>query len=372
MDLVTTKEKEEAEFQTWVNSSEELKKKYAHVIPGIESCVARLDTIEKLNLYVLEAGIKGSNFTLFAGTFDMLNAICSRKKVNEKRLNHELRKLQAGVSSFFLKYDLETEKKFLKVMVKLYSDNVGDALTPAPIIAAREKYKGDFNQFIDEAFEQSIFASKDKLYDFLRHFTKEDAKKLDSDPIFQLCLSYFLINKDHIIRQRGTIRREYGKYHTQYLRGIMEMKKGEKLVPDANRSLRVSYGKIRGISDEGVNYPYSSTLEDLVRKNEEDGKTYPLPVGYAEACKTAIESSRKAIPTCFISDCHTTGGNSGSAVLNSKGKLIGLNFDSAGNGLVGDYKFMPELTRQISVDIRYVRFVLENQLKAEALLEEWK
>lgn len=372
LNLVKVKQEEEKEFTNWVNSSKELKLKYADIIPGIASCVERLDTIEKLNVYVLEAGIKGSNFTSFAGTFDMLNAICSRKNVNEKRLNKELRKLRVGVSNFFAEYDLETEKKFLKVMVKLYDENVGDSLKPNSIIEARKKYNGNFDKFIDEAFEQSIFASKDKLNDFLKYFTKEDAKKLDNDPVFKLCLSYFLINKDHVMRQRGNIRKEYGKYHNRYLQAIKEMREGEKMIADANRSLRVSYGNIKGINDNGVHYSYMSSLNDLVEKNEKNPKIYTAPKGYVQTCKDAINNRKKTIPTCFISNCHTTGGNSGSAVLNAKGKLIGLNFDSAGNGLVGDYKFMPELTRQISVDIRYVRFVLENQLKAKALLEEWK
>jgi hypothetical protein len=267
---------------------------------------------------------------------------------------------------------LETEKRFMKAMVKLYDKNVGDSLKPSQIVEARKKYNGDFDQYIDEAFQNSIFSSKDKVNDFLKYFTKEDAKKLDSDPVFQLCLSYFLINKDHIIRQRGDIRQEYGTFHKRYLGAIKEMKAGTKLVPDANRSLRVSYGNIKGINDDGIAYPYVSSLNDLVKKNQDNDKIYAVPEGYVQACKDAINNSKKAIPTCFISNCHTTGGNSGSAVLNAKGKLIGLNFDSAGNGLVADYKFMPELTRQISVDIRYVRFVLKHQLKANALLEEWQ
>jgi len=372
LDLVNLKKEEEKKFTAWVNSSAELKDKYGDVISGIESCVVRLDTIEKLNLYVFEAGIKGSNFTSFAGTFDMLNAICSRKNVNEKRLNKELRKLRVGVSNFFNEYDLETEKKFLKVMVKLYDENVGDSLKPFQIVEARKKYKGNFDQYIDEAFEQSVFASKDKVNNFLKYFTKEDAKNIDNDPVFQLCLSYFLINKDHVMLQRGKIRREYGKYHNRYLQGIQEMKEGEKMIADANRSLRVSYGNIKGITDEDVKYNHTSSLADLIKKNQDNDKIYAVPEGYVQICKEAVNNSKKEIPTCFISNCHTTGGNSGSAVLNAKGELIGLNFDSAGNGLVGDYKFMPELTRQISVDIRYVRFILENQLKANALLEEWK
>ncbi|WP_282014235.1 S46 family peptidase [Marinifilum flexuosum] len=372
LDLVSLKKKEEEAFTDWVNSTEELKEKYADVIPGIEDCVARLDTIEKLNLYAVEAGIKGGNFVSFAGKFDMLNAIASRKNVNEKRLNKELRKLRVEASNFFNAYDLETEKEFLKVFVKLYDENVGDQYKPAPIIAARKKYNSDFNQYINDAFSNSIFSTKENLIEFLKYFTKEDVQKIKNDPVFDLCISYFLINMDMVYRQRIDIRREYGKYHNKYLQAIKEMKADQKIIADANRSLRVSYGNIQGFNDEGESYSPMTSLNDLVEKNSKNPKVYEVPEGYVDACNKAIKESIKSIPTCFISNCHTTGGNSGSAVLNAKGKLIGLNFDRAGNGLVSDYKFMPELTRHVAVDIRYVRFVLEHQFKANALLEEWK
>ncbi|NOU58664.1 S46 family peptidase [Marinifilum caeruleilacunae] len=372
LDLVNLKRKEEEAFTQWINSSEELKKKYAEVIPGIEDCVARLDTIEKLNMYVFEGGIKGGNFVSFAGKFDMLNAIASRKNVNEKRLNKELRRLRVEASNFFNAYDLETEKEFLKTLVKLYDENVGDKYKPKPIIEARAKYNGNFDRYIDDAFSNSMFASKEKLNEFLKYFTKEDAKKLQNDPVFDLCLSYFLINKDMVYRQRVDIRKEYGKYHNKYLQAKKEMMAGQKIIADANRSLRVSYGNILGIEDDGKNYAPIAYLNELVEKNSKDPKVYAAPQAYIDTCKKAIKESKKAIPTCFISNSHTTGGNSGSPVLNAKGKIIGLNFDRAGNGLVGDYKYMPELTRHIAVDIRYIRFVLEHQLHADNLLEEWK
>jgi hypothetical protein len=372
LNLVNLKREEEKKFDAWVNSSEELKGKYADVIPGIESCVARLDTIEKLNLYVFEAGINGGNFVSFAGKFDMLNAICSRNNVNEAKLNKELRNLRVEVSNFYNAFDMETEKKFLKSFVRLYDENVGDKYKPVIIVEARKKYNGDFNKYIDEAFNESIFSSKEKINEFIKYFTKEDARKIEKDPIFKLCLSYFLINKDMVMMPRTKIRSEYGSYHSKYLRAVKEMNEGEKIIADANHSLRVSYGNIKGFIDEGIEFPFVSSLNDLIEKNKKDSNIYAVPVGYAEACERAMKESKHPIPTCFISNCHTTGGNSGSAVLDAKGRLIGLNFDSAGNGLVGDYKFMPELTRQISVDIRYVRFVLEKQLKAMALLEEWK
>jgi hypothetical protein len=161
-------------------------------------------------------------------------------------------------------------------------------------------------------------------------------------------------------------------YDQEKIQGIKEMKANEKLAPDANRSLRVSFGKVKGIKDGELDFSYASTLDDLVQKNAENARIYEAPSDFIESCKAEIKAGKKALPTCFITDCHTTGGNSGSPVLNAKGKLIGLNFDSAGNGLVSSFKFMPELTRQISVDIRYVRFVLEHQLKAYPLLEEWQ
>lgn len=372
LDLINLKQQEEVRFTEWLNSSEELKAKYQNVIPGIKSCCNRLDTIEKLNMYVFEAGINGSNITPFVGKFDMLNAICSRKNVNEDKLKKELRRLRVEASNFFNAFDIDTEKDFLKSLVKLYDQNVGDSLKPIEIVEARQKYKGDFNKYIDEAFENSIFSSKEKVNEYLKYFTQEDGKMLENDPIFNLCLSYYYINKDHVIGPRGKIRSEYGKYHNRYIQGVKEMNADEKLSPDANRSLRVSYGKVKGIKDGELEFSYTSSLEDLIEKHMKQPRIYELPEGYAEICKNEIEASKKAMPTCFISDCHTTGGSSGSAVLNAKGKLIGLNFDSAGYGLVSNYKYSSDYTRQISVDIRYVRFVLENQLGAKALLEEWK
>ncbi len=372
LDLINLKQEEEAAFINWLNSSEELKAKYGEVIPGIESCCSRLDTIEKLNMYAVESGIRGSNINPFVGKFDMLNAICSRKKVDERRMKSELRRLRVATSEFFNAYDIETEKAFLKRMVKLYDENVGDAFKPAPIVEAREKYKGDFDRYIEDAFDHSVFASEEKLTEFLDFFTRDDVKKLANDPVFELCLSYYLINKDFVIASRGKIRSEYGTYHSKYIQGIKEMKADQKLAPDANRGLRVSFGKVKGIKDDEREFSYVSTLEDLVQKNAEDAGIYEAPKAFVMKCKAEIKAGKTPLPTCFITDCHTTGGSSGSPVLNAKGKLIGLNFDSAGQGLVANYKFMPELTRQISVDIRYVRFVLEHQLKANSLLEEWQ
>jgi hypothetical protein len=128
---------------------------------------------------------------------------------------------------------------------------------------------------------------------------------------------------------------------------------------------------IKGFNAEGVYYSHMSSLESMLHKNLLDNKVYSLPVAFVAICQNEVKKTRKNIPICFISNSHTTGGNSGSPVLDKKGRLIGLNFDRVAYGLVSDYQYLQEWSRQIAVDIRYIRFVLEHQLKAVKLLEEW-
>jgi hypothetical protein len=371
--VIEEKKAEEASFKTWTNSSDELKAKYGNVIDKIEGFCNQLDTLEKLNSYIMEAGINGANITSFVGKFDMLNALSSRYKAserNQKRLLKELRRLRVEASNFYYNFDMEVEKEMLSELVRLYDENVGDELKPAAIVKARREYNGDFKKYMDDVFEKSVFTSKERLNNFLKYYSREDVETLKADPLFELCISYYLINRDHLVRQRMDIRRQYGKFHQMYVQANREMKEGEKLAADANRSLRVSFGKIKGFKGEEKTFAHNTMLSGLLAKNLKDAKIYELPQEYQKSVEEYLKSG-KDLNTCFITNSHTTGGSSGSPVLNAKGKLIGLNFDSVGYGLISDYKYKSECSRQIAVDIRYIQFVLEHQLNAKALLNEW-
>ncbi len=370
--LIDIKKAEEKKFTEWANASEDRQKKYGDLIPKIESFCNQLDSLEKLNVYVIEAGIRGANLTSFVGKFDMLRTLSTHKRFKAERLEKERKRLEKECSEFFKKYDLSVEKEMVKKFTQLYVANTGDQYHSDFLKESIKKYNGDISKLVDEAFEQSIFGSEKKIKEFVTQFKKEEAKIIDEDPIFQLSIGYFLANRDIVMRQRSKIRRKYAVYHKRYVQANKEMKKDGKLAADANRSLRVSYGNVKGFKKEKEQMPFAVDFSSMIKKHTTDSKTYPLPKEFANWGTKYVETKKKTVPTCFITNAHTTGGNSGSPVLDAKGRLIGVNFDSVDYGLVSDYRYMPECSRHISVDVRYIRFILEHFFKADSLLKEWK
>ncbi|QZT37368.1 S46 family peptidase [Halosquirtibacter xylanolyticus] len=367
-DLVAMKRDFEDRYEKWVNASEIRKSKYGKVLPSIRYYCGQLDSLEKVNTYVMEAGIGSANLISFVAKFDMLNAICSRKSVNQKRLDKELVRLKKIVADFYDSYELEVEKELLSSSLILFSQNVGVDNKPLSLVKAEAEYKGQINKYVKHLMKKSLFTNEKKINNFIKHYQKEDVEKLQKDPLFDLSINFYLLNRDKVYGQRVKIRRKYGKYHRLYVQSIKEMFQNKPLAPDANRSLRIAFGKVKGYNLHHVAYDYKSTIRTLFDKYKSDSLNYSLPDTFVEN----ISSNDYDIPTCFITDVHTTGGNSGSPVLNSNGELVGLNFDRVKTGVVSDYQYLPELSRQISVDVRYIRYVLKSYLNAEPLLEEWK
>lgn len=368
--LVEAKQEEERAFTDWVSANKDRVNKYGDLLPTIEEFIRKLDTLELLNVYITEGGINGANITKFVAGFDRLYTLSRRKKLTGEKLTKELADFRNQAAYFFNEHDLDVEKRMLKAFVGLMNQHLPEGWKPTPIEQANERYGGDMNHYIDEAFNTSLFSSREKVDRFLNNYTKDQAHQIEQDPLFKLCVSFFLVNRDVLIRQRNDLRRQYGNYHYQYVQAIHEMKSGQNLAPDANRSLRVSYGQIKGYSNEEQTFSYQTDLESVLQKNEINSEIYPLPNAFLQAAKSV--KKRHQQPVCFISSAHTTGGNSGSPVLDKKGRLIGLVFDRASYGLISDFQYLPEVSRNIAVDIRYVLFVLEHQLNAQTLIAEWR
>ena len=365
--LVEQKKKFEKEL------AEKLKKKdrlaFDTTLAGIKQLVEKLEEYEKVNAYVMEAGIEGAELTSFIAMFDKLGALSTRYKhrVKQADLDKETRRLKHFAKKFFDNFDFETEKKILTELVKLYDQNLPDNYKTKAVKEGLAICNKNYTQYIDSVFSNSVFASQESISLFLDNFTKEDGPKLESDPAFQLCLGFYLVNRDKVYNQRAMLRNVYANYHKEYVRIISE-NADDKTFPDANRSLRISYGKVKGFTKDGKAYGHQTNLAGLLEKHNTGNRYYKLPEDFVRLVKESANPEKTAV--CFINDTHTTGGNSGSAVLNAYGELIGLGFDRVNHGLVSDFQFHPSYSRNIAVDINYVIYILKNYMKSDELIKE--
>jgi hypothetical protein len=335
---------------------------------AITDIVIQLDHIEKAHAYVMEAGIQGAELTAYVALFDKLGAMATRytDRVSQDELNAETRRLRQRTAGFFEAFDFELEQRLLEMLIKLYDQNLPDDYKTSAVREEIAKHD-NYTDYIQSIFSRSIFQSQESIIHFLDHFTLEDGQRLEQDPVFQLCLGFYLVNRDRVFQPRMQLRSEYATYHKEFVRLISEHADG-KIFPDANRSLRVSFGTAKGFTRNEEVHAHSTNLAQMLEKNYTGKREYALPDDFLTLLHATDNASQ--IPACFINDSHTTGGSSGSPVLNAKGKLVGIGFDRVSHGLVSDFEYFPEYSRNIAVDIDFVLFILDKYMGAGRLIKE--
>lgn len=368
LDLVARKKQFEETFPEGLGEDEAAS--YHETLEAIKGIVTELDTLEMIHVHIMEAGIGGAEITAFVALFDKLGAMATRYaeagRLDEGDLQQEAFRLRGMTEEFFEDHDLELEKKILTAMVRHYDQNVPDSYKTRAVRERLAEYDNHDN-YINDIFEESIFGSEERLYNFLDNFTVEDGELLEQDPVFQLNLGFYFVNRDLVFPKRQQLRGRYGDHHEEYVRLISE-NSDDPVFPDANNSLRLSFGTARGYTIDGETYPHRTFLPEVLDKHYTGIADYELPEDYVSLLEQTENADR--VPVCFINDSHTTGGSSGSPVLDAHGNLIGIGFDRSSHGVVSDLEYFPDYSRNIAVDINYVLFVLDEYMGADQLLEE--
>ena len=370
LEVIARKKAEEEAFAKWVASTPERTAKYGKALEMISKTYEDVDD-EIAQQYLMEALLQGPEVFMFAYRARALYNLLEKPDENGEKIKSLTENMASSMDAFFKDYDQATDQKLAAVLMKLYNYRVEARYQPRFYKAIHSKYKGDFVKYAAKMYENTLFSTPQKFAAFLKNPSK---KVLDKDMAFVASGDIF----DMLREIGGEIEKngpslEEGRY--LLLAGLMEMQSGKTFYPDANSTMRLTFGKVGSYEPaDGVLYKETTTVDGYIEKEIPGDDEFDVPERMKELIM-ARDFGRYAnkngeLETCFISNNDITGGNSGSPVLNANGELIGIAFDGNWEAMSGDIAFEPELQRTISVDIRFVLWVVDKFAGATHLIDE--
>ncbi len=287
----------------------------------------------------------------------------------------EIDKLRKANTVFFKDYYQPIDEEVMVALLKLYDENLEPAFKPAFFTNIQNKYKGDYLAFTKYIFDKSIFNDPQAVDALLADFNAKSLKKLKKDPAYIMFSDLQQLYSEKIKPQHDVLTYRLDSLQRIYMKAQMEMDSDKRFYPDANFSLRVSYGKVNGYYPrDGVYYKHYTTLDGIMEKEDPDIYDYVVEDRLKELYiskdygKYADKDGK--LHVAFAASNHTTGGNSGSPVINADGHLVGVNFDRCWEGTMSDLMYDPNVCRNISIDIRYFLFIVDKFAGAGYLVEE--
>ena len=370
LNVIGKKQEIEKEFTTWVNADKSRSEKYGKALSMIESSYNNVES-DKARAYMQEALMRGPEIFMFANRAQSLLELLEKPDENKEKIDRIADSMKKRMDDYFKDYDAATDQKVVGTLLKLYADKNAPQYYPDFFIGIQKKYKGDFSKYATKLFENSIFDSKEELTAFLEKpslkVLKKDMALIAADDIFS--------KYREMTDNAGESQKKRSEGERLFVAGLMEMQPDKVFYPDANSTMRLTYGKVDDYEPrDGVTYNYFTTTDGYLEKEIPGDDEFDVP----ERMKQLLidRDYRKyadkdgSLHTCFITNNDITGGNSGSPVINGKGELIGIAFDGNWEAMSGDIAFEPELQRCINVDIRFVLWVIDVYAGATHLVDE--
>lgn len=360
----------EKEFLAWVNADSKRVEKYGKALSMIEESYKNAEA-DKARAYLGEALLRGPEIFTYANRAQSLIELLQKPDENKDKIERITSSIKMGMDDYFKDYDAATDQKVVGELLKLYSDKNKLQYYPAFFETIEKKYKGDFNKYAEKLFENSVFDNKEELTAFLDNPTlkviKKDMALIAAADIFS---KYREMGNKSVETQKLKIEGE-----RLFVAGLMEMQSSKVFYPDANSTMRLTYGKVADYKPrDGVTYDYFTTTNGYLEKEIPGDDEFDVPVRMKQLLteKNYGKYADKdgTLHACFITNNDITGGNSGSPVINGKGELIGIAFDGNWEAMSGDIAFEPELQRCINVDIRFVLWVIDVYAGATHLVDE--
>ncbi len=351
---------------------------------GEEKGIRRMKTVDKKKEYQ-ERFKQWAKGTRYDGLVERLEALYAKRNpyflayeyYNETVRSIELLQIASGVlnvlknkkakdadvEAFFKDYYQPIDEEIFVAMMKAFDDEMPDEFKPDYFKQMLSQY-GSVEAWRKDLFSKSLFTDKEKVL----ALTKEDSEQIKKDPAYVLYEAFYQWYFEELRPVINDVNSQIRLAYRDYMKGQMEFEPQKQFYPDANLTLRIAYGNVKGYSPaDGIYYSPVSTLKGIIEKDNPDIFDYNIPQTLRDIY---AEGGHDTQPVCFLATNHTTGGNSGSPVINADGNLVGINFDRVWEGTMSDIVYDPSVCRNISLDIRYLLFNIEHIGHAAYLFDE--
>ena len=371
--VVDRKIAEEKDFANWVNQNADRKQKYGNVLPDLKKEYAQMKDYVIIYTYVSET-FKAIDVFNYMDNFASIVEKSKLKETTNESLAAERETLLKKTQSYYKGAYKPMDKEIFAALLHYYFTHIDMSLIAPELQRYAVCSKADFEKMANHLFDETVFASEEQMTQFITNGTKKDFAKLEKLEAFNMYQAAFNQYNENIKRYAASMYKINELYRV-YVKALMEKDADKTFYPDANLTLRVTYGNIKGFSPaDGVEYSCYTTLDGVMQKENPDifdYKVHPrLKELYEKKDYGRYANSKGELPVCFVATNHTTGGNSGSPVIDANGRLIGVNFDRVWEGTMSDINYDVDRCRNISLDIRYFLFIVDKFAGAQNLINE--
>ena len=365
-DVLGTKAEQEKKFAQFAQGKPE----YEGVVEKIDAIVEKATPVMRRYMYIAEGLQRTIEFGCPPALMDDLKEAIETK--NDSLLTATKQRLEDVFADIYNKdYDKEVDRAIAKAMLPALAKALKPEELPAFYKTIQEEYKGNSDAFVDDLFDNSIFSSRENLDKFLK---KPTVKAIEKD-LATLFSRTKLEKLQEVAKELVQATEGLDLLHKAYIRGLGEMKLPTPSYPDANFTIRLTYGNVKSYDPkDGVHYKYFTTTDGILQKEDPENPEFVVPAKLKELIQKKdfgrYAMADGTMPVCFLTTNDITGGNSGSPVIDGEGNLIGCAFDGNWESLSGDINFDDNLQRCIALDIRYMLFILEKLGGCQHLINE--
>lgn len=367
LDIYNKKVEIENDVSAWIKDKKSRIKKYGNPIADIDSAYIDVEKYTVPFYYMYEAGF-GIEFA--KGNYKLSGLINSLNGEDTDKIQSDIKKYKETSVAFFKDYNPAIDQNVFAAMVEFIYNDLSPEYLPEAFNLLNSKFDGNYAAYAKYVFENSILVNEDKMMAFYAH---PEAQILENDPGYLIASSLYDSYK-YTSSKRGKALKNLEKGRRNFIAALREMNPGKDFYPDANSTMRFTYGKVLSYDPkDAVHFDYLTTLEGVMEKEDPSNPEFIVPPKLKELHQAKDYGQYGAngkLHVGFITNNDITGGNSGSPVINANGQLIGIAFDGNWEAMSGDIAFEPELQRCINMDIRYTLFIIDKFAGASHLIDE--